>query len=333
MRLIQFLDVRGQRRVGIVNDGDGQVSVVRDARSTRLIALEAIRNQCSLEQQVSALGEHGSEPYQAILEESRILVPVDHEEDPAHCMVSGTGLTHLGSAALRDAMHHEQVPQEEMTDSMRVFRWGLEGGRPPSGTPGVQPEWFYKGDGSTLVNPGAAIPVPAYAEDAGEEPELTGLYVIGPDRKPYRLGFVVGNEFSDHIMERRSYLYLAHSKLRYCSFGPELRLGALPKDLSGYSRILRDGELLWERRFLTGEANMSHSIENLEYHHFKYAQFRRPGDIHVHFFGSATASFSDGIATCEGDTFEISLPGFGEPLRNTFVRVDSELKAGEAVQL
>lgn len=333
MRLIQFLDVSGQRRVGIVNDGDDQVRVVRGARSTRQIALEAIRDQRSLEDQVKALGAHGRESYQDIRDESRILVPVDHDEDPTHCLVSGTGLTHLGSAALRDAMHHELVPQEDMTDSMRVFRWGLEGGRPPSGTPGVQPEWFYKGDGGILVNPGAAIPVPACAEDAGEEPELTGLYVIGPDRKPYRLGFVVGNEFSDHIMERRSYLYLAHSKLRFCSFGPELRLGTLPQDLSGHSRILRDGELLWERRFLTGEANMSHSIENLEYHHFKYTQFCRPGDVHVHFFGSATASFSDGIATREGDTFEISLPGFGEPLRNTFVRVDTELKAGEVVQL
>jgi hypothetical protein len=333
MRLIQFLDLRGQRRVGIVTDGEEQVSVVRNVRSTRQIAFDAIRNQCSLEDQVNALGDEGRESYQAILAESRILVPLDHDEDPSHCLISGTGLTHLGSAALRDAMHHELVPQEDMTDSMRVFRWGLEGGRPLPGTPGVQPEWFYKGDGGILINPGATIPVPAYAEDAGEEPELTGLYLIGPDCKPYRVGFVVGNEFSDHIMERRSYLYLAHSKLRYCSFGPELRIGALPQHLSGYSRILRNGELLWERRFLTGEANMSHSIENLEYHHFKYVQFRRPGDVHVHFFGSATASFSDGIATREGDTFEISLPGFGEPLRNTFSRVDTHLKAGEVVQL
>jgi hypothetical protein len=44
--------------------------------------------------------------------------------------------------------------------------------------------------------------------------------MIGNDGKPYRLGFAVGNEFSDHVMERKNYLYLAHSKLRSCSLWP-----------------------------------------------------------------------------------------------------------------
>ena len=48
---------------------------------------------------------------------------------------------------------------------------------------------------------------------------------------------------------------------------------------------------------------MAHSLANLEYHHFKYPGFRRPGDVHVHFFGTATLSFADGIRTQEGDRF------------------------------
>ena len=67
------------------------------------------------------------------------------------------------------------------------------------------------------------------------------IYLIGPDRKPYRLGFALGNEFSDHVTERQNYLWLAHSKLRYCSFGPELRLGEVPQALEGVSRVLREG--------------------------------------------------------------------------------------------
>ena len=39
---------------------------------------------------------------------------------------------------------------EEMTDSMRMFRWGLEGGRPEAGSIGAAPEWFYKGTGTIL---------------------------------------------------------------------------------------------------------------------------------------------------------------------------------------
>ena len=47
------------------------------------------------------------------------------------CLVSGTGLTHLGSAKDRQAMH--AVDENEMTDSMKMFRWGVEGGRPAPG--------------------------------------------------------------------------------------------------------------------------------------------------------------------------------------------------------
>lgn len=229
-----------------------------------------------------------------------MLPPLDHD-DPAHCLVSGTGLTHLGSAATRDRMHqHNQGDETALTDTMRIFRWGLEGGKPPAGQVGAQPEWFYKGDGGIVVRPGADFPLPAFAEDAGEEPELVGLYLIGDDRRPYRLGYALGNEFSDHLMERRNYLYLAHSKLRACCYGPELRVGELPRHLQGESRILRDGEVLWQQAFLSGEDNMCHSLENLEYHHFKYAQFLRPGDVHVHYFGTATLSFADGIKAAPG---------------------------------
>ena len=152
--------------------------------------------------------------------------------------------------------------------------------------------------------------------------------MIGPDHRPYRLGYALGNEFSDHVMERKNYLYLAHSKLRACAFGPELRVGPLPEHLAGTSRIRRDGEVLWEKEFLSGAANMCHSFENLEYHHFKYAQFLRPGDVHVHFFGTATLSFADGIKAQPGDHFEISLDAFGEPLVNGIAPAEAVFQPG-----
>jgi hypothetical protein len=69
---------------------------------------------------------------------------------------------------------------------------------------------------------------------------------------------------------------------------------------------------------------MTHSIANLEHHHFTYARFRRPGDVHVHFFGTATASFADGIATAPGDLFEIAADAFRLPLRNRLARAPGE---------
>jgi len=97
----------------------------------------------------------------------------------------------------------------------------------------------------------------------------------------------------------------------------------LPADVRGMSRIVRDGKTLWEKPFLTGETNMSHAIANLEHHHFKYRLFRRPGDVHVHFYGTATLSFSEGIETRAGDVFEIEAPPFRLPLRSPLARAES----------
>ena len=93
------------------------------------------------------------------------------------------------------------------------------------------------------------------------------------------------------------------------------------------SRILRDGKTVWEKPFLSGEANMSHTIANLEYHHFKYALFCQPGDLHVHMYGTATLSVADGFVTREGDVFEIDAPQFGLPLRNKLVVAAKETVA------
>lgn len=257
----------------------------------------------------------GGEPVDlaALAAAERLDVPLRHPE-PARMHLCGTGLTHLGSAATRDSMHAK--PEAQLTDSMKMFRMGLEGGKPEAGSPGVQPEWFYKGPGSEAVAPGDPLISPGFALDGGEEPEIAGFYLIGPDGTPNRVGFALANEFSDHTTEKINYLYLAHSKLRPASFGPELLVGDLPRHIEGRSRILRDGAAIFDQPFLSGEDNMSHSIANLEHHHFKYAPFRRPGDLHVHMFGTATLSFAAGIAPRSGDVFEISSPAFGLPLRN-----------------
>ena len=320
MHLIQYVDGEDAQRVGRV-EGDRVFASSRFG-SIYELALQAIAEHSSIEALVSANASDTHESYARILESRRIRAPLAHP-DPAHCLISGTGLTHMGSAETRDAMHKKVARAEsELTDSMRLFKLGLDGGRPADGEVGVQPEWFYKGNGAMLVDPGAPLVRPDFALDGGEEPELVGLYVIGPDRTPYRLGYALGNEFSDHVMERQNYLYLAHSKLRRCAIGPALRTGTLPQHLEGRSRIRRGREIVWEKPFFTGEANMCHSLANLEYHHFKYAEHRKPFDVHLHFFGTATLSFADSIRVEEGDQFEIELTEFGAPLVNP-LRVDA----------
>ncbi len=317
MRLVQFKALDGTRKVGVVSEDGASLRVVHNALRVYELALAADEHNLNLAALVEQQLSDEQVDYEQVIADNRLLVPLDHP-DPAHCILSGTGLDHLGSAQARDAMH-TRLNSEDLTDSMKMFKLGLEGGKPASGQIGVQPEWFYKGDGDWLVAPGQPLELPAYALDGGEEPELVGLYVIGSRGTVLRVGFALGNEFSDHVLERQNYLYLAHSKLRTSSFGPELLIGEAPSNIVGTSRILRDGQELWSGEFLTGEANMTHTLANIEHHHFKYAGFRRPGDVHCHYFGTATLSVAAGITPQPGDIFEISAPPFGRPLRNPLV--------------
>jgi hypothetical protein len=315
MRLMQVRKGRNGRQV-VATDGS-ESWFVEGFDSIYDLAQAAIASGHGIEALVRAAGRGARARPATLLAAGKVTAPIEHA-DPAHIVVTGTGLTHLGSAATRDAMHQKvaEAAEETLTDSMRMFRMGLEGGKPKRGKEGVQPEWFYKGDGSFVVAPGAPLVSPGFAEDAGEEPEVAGIYLIGKDGSPFRVGFALMNEFSDHVTERQNYLWLAHSKLRPSSLGPEILIGDLPEDVRGTSRIRRGKKVIFEQPFLTGEANMSHTITNLEAHHFKYPWFRRPGDIHVHCFGTATLSFAAGVRTKKGDVFEIEAEPFGLPLTN-----------------
>ena len=315
IRLVQ-LQNGPQRRVALVEEPQVRLLAAKFA-SVYALAQAALTTSTPLSALIRQQVTDESLDYDAIYAGQggwQLLVPVDHPADAARCMVSGTGLTHLGSAKSRDAMHGKS--DAELTDSMRIFRWGLEQGRPAPGTIGIAPEWFYKGNGTLLRAQGESLDVPAYAEDGGEEAEIAGVYLIGPDGTPHRLGMAVGNEFSDHVFERKNYLNLAGSKARTCAIGPELVINPEFQSVPGKVVILRDGRELWARDIVSGEAEMCHSLANIEHHHFKFEAHRRPGDLHVHYYGAHSLSYGDGVRLADGDVMEISFAGFGRTLRN-----------------
>jgi hypothetical protein len=314
MRLVQFLTTDNRRRVGVPTADGQHLQVLAEATHVYHLARQAHRSGVSLTDAATSLVTDERMDYPAIVESGRLLAPLDHPSDAAHFLISGTGLDHKGSALARNAMHSAATSGE--TDSMKMFRLGLEGGKPAPGQIGAAPEWFYKGDGSIVVAPEQPLDWPAFTLDGGEEAELVGLYLIGDHGEVLRVGFALGNEYADHVLERQNYLYLAHSKLRQCSFGPELLLGPAPDNIAGRVRVIRDGRPLWDEAFATGEAHMTHSFANIEHHHFKYELFRRPGDLHAHYFGASALSCAAGIKTQPGDLFEIESPAFGRPLRN-----------------
>lgn len=317
LRLVQLNHLNQGRRVAVV-DID-HLFLLNTFSSIYALAWQAIETGVTMESIAAADRLQDGMAYDPVYNgesEWTLLPAFDHPEESARCLVAGTGLTHKVSAANRQAMH-EEAGHTEITDSMRIFQMGLEGGKPEPGQIGVQPEWFYKGHGNMLRAHGEPLMVPSFADDGGEEPEIAGVYLVGPDGQPYRIGLVMANEFSDHVMEKKNYLYLAPSKLRTCSIGPELMVGAAFDEVDGAVSIVRNGEIAWSKDVKTGEVHMSHSVANLEYHHFKYPEHRRPGDTHVYFFGADAFSFGDGFTLEEGDEMVVAWEGFGRPLRNT----------------
>src|ERR1035437_5034718 len=321
MHLVQIAN-QSTRRVALVEEPslkclDGVTSVYE-------LAQQCLKSRKSLTQQVRSATIGDSLHYDDVYSGNsawKLMTPIDVPGKPSRLLVSGTGLTHIGSAMERQAMHIAAEPKhgeaaETVTDSMRMFQWGVEGGRPADGQIGAAPEWFYKGDGSSIRAPFEALEIPGHAEDGGEEAEVAGIYLIDEKGIPLRLGFAVGNEFSDHKFEQRNYLNLAGSKLRACSIGPELVVTSEFGDVHGEVRIVRGEEILWQRKIASGEQNMCHSLANLEHHHFKFAGHRQPGSVHVHFFGANALSFGEGVVLKDGDVTEVRFDGFGRPLRN-----------------
>ena len=328
MKLIQFQLPQKGRRVGLVDGGNIVDLTGINATWTHIhhLFFEARNNRKTIRDYLAEVPIHSGSvlAYERLLtarpgdENGWILPPLDHP-DPAHCLVSGTGLTHLGSMEQRAQMHTTVAEDDETqkTDSQKIFEMGLAGGKPERGARGVQPEWFYKGNGELLRGHNDFLDIPDFTEDGGEEPEIVGCYVIDEDGIPCRLGFALGNEWADHRMERVNYLWLAPSKMRVCAVGPELVTDEEFKGLRGSCRIVRDAEEIYHSgELLTGEEHMSHSLTNLEDHHFKYPQFRIPGDVHLHFFGTMKLSFPNRPTFQTGDRIELSFEGMGASLIN-----------------
>ena len=330
MRLIQFEPPRLGHCLGIVT-GQHVLNVTEQQPKLRSIstAFRAARRKGQrLDRFLRTYLESPSQPapldYRDLLTQGQVLAPAI-EEPGARVLVSGTGLTHLGSVQQRDQMHKSVTPQGPKSDSRRMFEMGLQGGKPAPGQCGVAPEWFYKGDGRSLRGPGQPLDIPAFAPDGGEEPEIVGIYMIDNDGTPYRVGFTQGNEWSDHVTENVNYLYLAPSKLRTCAIGPEVVTDLSFDDICGSCRVLRDGQVLYDSGELrTGERNMCHNLANLEHHLFKFPQHRLPGDMHVHFLGTSKLSIQQRAWKYQtGDLIQVSFEGLGPPLQNPVQRCEA----------
>ncbi len=312
MRLSQVLDNHGKKFV-CATDDDGISRKLADTPGIRALALQAIEAHCSLPTLINDRMTDEIINLAAALEDGRILCPIDHP-DPAHLIVGGSGLSHKAWVDLEPDRGEDE---NAWPDHYKTLMLGLHGGKPAKGEWGAQPEWFLKGNGDVLVPPGGAVEHPFFGDGPGEEAELAGIYIIGPDKTPFCIGYTLGNEFSDEQMFFKNVYHLAQSKKRHVSLGPEVLVGNLPDDIPARITLLRGDDVQWQANFRTGEANMLHSIGNIEAHYFKYSQWYIPGDVHVLYYGNAVMSTAQGEVIKDGDVFRLDCSTFGLPLINT----------------
>lgn len=315
IRLVQLTHPQYGRKVALVQEPS--LVLLRDSDSVYALASSAIGGREKLDALIASQLSGDLVDYTDVYEGRsfwKLLPCFDYPQNPAACIVSGTGLTHKNSALNRQMMH--QAETATLTDSMQMYQWGVAGGHPEPGTVGAQPEWFYKGTADLLRAHGDDLEIPCFGNDGGEEPEVAGVYIIDKTGTPWRIGFTTGNEFSDHVMEKKNYLYLAPSKLRNCSIGPELIIRKDFESIHGTVRIIRDGNIIWSSEIRSGEKNMAHSLSNLEHHHFKYPGHRIPLQAHIHFFGADAFSFGNQVKLSEGDEMTVQWEGFGRALKN-----------------
>ena len=321
MRLVQLTGPDG-RRVALVEEP--RLRLLEGCRSVYDLASECLNEGVSLTEGIERRRSHDFLDYDAVYAGVSGLAALSLSRCPFRAGAM-PGQRHRADAqsqreeSRRDACGGAGRHRQHAHVSIGRGGWQTSAGRQA----GVAPEWFYKGCGTVLRAHNEPLTVPEFAEDGGEEPEVAGVYLIDAEGAPRRIGFTAGNEFSDHVLERKNYLYLAASKLRTCAIGPELVVDGDFDLVPGEVSVHRGERILWSRDIRTGESAMCHSLSNIEHHHFKFEFHRRPGDLHIHFFGADAFSFGDGVRLEDGDVMQVRFEGFGRALRNPLARMPS----------
>lgn len=235
---------------------------------------------------------------------------------PMSTWVGGTGLTHKNRAVIRKHMENLDAKNESLSDSEKIYMAGVHDGKKQLSQEGARPEWFFKGHAEQIVTSGEPLPIPSHDIGGGEEAELVGVYYVDENKHIHRLGFCLGNEFSDHTLERENHFYISQCKLRAFALSSEIMIGELPTNVQLTSCIYRDEQLLWQAQIATGQDNMIHSYGNIESHVFRHAQFLTPDTLYYHFMGTSHISYVDGVCMQNNDIVKIESDYFMFPLIN-----------------
>lgn len=319
MNILQFCK-NNSNYVGIINGTI--VNYIKKSISIYELAINSIKEELKLSDYIKKNFTFDELDYNEIANNYSFTLPM-MPHDLNHCFVSGFGLTHFNSVLLK----YDANRGGRFADAQRVYLNGLDRGKPKDNEVGSRPGWFYKGNGHNLIKTGESLSVFNDSVHVGEEPELAFIYLIGKNKIPYRVGFCLGNELTDHGLEDDSAYYIAQSKFLSGAINSEICIGALPEKLLGTVEIFKNDEKKWSSDFCTGSSKMIHSLENLEYYYFRNNMNLNENDVHFLFLGVDRMSFSDGYTIEPDSEIVISSDTFKTKLVNTVRQVQSPIKS------
>jgi len=309
MHILQFQGSKKSKQVGLV--ANHKIFPINTNKLFCALVIDSIELGIPFEKYLKQYDLFDPIDFSSFFKANRLL-PLLNGFPLEKILISGTGLTHKNSAILRTSMY----ANDEATDAQKIYQSGLLVGKPTIPALGAIPEWFFKGFGSQLKTTEDHLGINAYNFFVGEEAELAVIYYIDGNCIPNSLGFCLGNELSDHGLEKKNHYYLAQSKLLECAIGPEIFIGELPEFICGNVSIVSPSEVKWQANLRTGQSRMNHSLANLEYHIFKHSVICQPKTMHVFYLGADVVSYVDNVKIDSGDEIIINMDLFNFELRN-----------------
>ncbi|MEU5430824.1 FAH family protein [Streptomyces olivoreticuli] len=236
-----------------------------------------------------------------------VTVPADRRHEVRH--LPPLLPTELGNALVSGFMQ---------THNVKVADEPEDGGERP------QPNWFFKGLGTSLKVAGDPLTVPAAAVAVCEEAEVVLLYIDDEEGRPRYVGYTFGNDLTDIGRFKRNNGHLSYAKLCDAAVSPWFFSGEPPRSVTGKVSVERDGVTAWEGGFTTGTDALAYRLDGMMEHLFSYPPLHHPGRVHYVFIGADRSSFHAGFRIGDGDRLTIDVASHGVTLTNVIAWDGSE---------
>ncbi|MET9778407.1 FAH family protein [Streptomyces sp. NPDC006367] len=179
-----------------------------------------------------------------------------------------------------------------------------------------QPNWFFKGLGTSLKLPGEPLSVPGDAVAVTEEAEIVLVYVDEEDGTSRYLGHTFGNDLTDIGRFKEHAGHLSYAKLCDAAVAPWLHLGPPPRSVTGSVTVDRHGTPAWKGTFTTGTDALHYDLDTMMRRLFAHHSLHHPGRTHYVYIGADRSSFHAGFRLQDGDRLTLDFASHGVTVSN-----------------